>query len=100
MHIFWKLIYVKCQQILAETINVLFKTEFIRCRGPWCSIEEVEFAGWIGAIIEDCWKQSAMSPQQNLKRRIIAKRRSQLMRLDSTKIVPGNTEAIQTPSIQ
>ena len=30
--------------ILAETINGLYKTEVIRHRGPWCNIEEVEFA--------------------------------------------------------
>ena len=34
---------------LVETINDLFKTEVIRRRGPWCSIEEVEFAtlAWV-----------------------------------------------------
>ena len=29
---------------LAETINGLFKTEVIRPRGPWRSVEAVEFA--------------------------------------------------------
>jgi putative transposase len=29
---------------LAETINGLYKTEVIRCRGPWRSLEAVEFA--------------------------------------------------------
>ena len=29
---------------MAETMNGLYKTEAIRHRGPWCSIEEVEFA--------------------------------------------------------
>ena len=29
---------------LAETINGLYKTEVIRHRGPWRSIDEVEFA--------------------------------------------------------
>ena len=29
---------------LAETINGLYKTEVIRCRGPWKNIEEVEYA--------------------------------------------------------
>ena len=29
---------------LAETINGLYNTEFIRHRGPWCTIDEVEFA--------------------------------------------------------
>ena len=29
---------------LAETIIGLYKTEVIRWRGPWCSLEAVEFA--------------------------------------------------------
>jgi len=29
---------------LAETINGLYKTEIIRKRGPWKTIEEVEYA--------------------------------------------------------
>ncbi|SFI95567.1 Integrase core domain-containing protein [Nitrosomonas sp. Nm34] len=29
---------------LAETINGLYKTEVIRHRGPWRTIDEVEFA--------------------------------------------------------
>ncbi len=29
---------------LAETINGLYKTEVVRHRGPWCNIDEVEFA--------------------------------------------------------
>jgi len=29
---------------LAETINGLYKTEVIRKRGPWKTIEEVEYA--------------------------------------------------------
>jgi transposase InsO family protein len=29
---------------LAETINGLFKTEVIRCRGPWRSLQAVDFA--------------------------------------------------------
>ncbi len=50
--------------VMVETINGLYKTEVIRHRGPWRSIEEVEFAtlecGWIGSTIEDCWMQSDM----------------------------------------
>jgi transposase InsO family protein len=30
--------------VLAETIIGLYKTEVIRCNGPWRNIEEVEFA--------------------------------------------------------
>ena len=29
---------------LAESVNGLYKTEVIRCRGPWRRIEDVEFA--------------------------------------------------------
>ena len=29
---------------MAETVIGLFKTEIIRCRGPWRSIDDVEFA--------------------------------------------------------
>ena len=29
---------------MAETINGLYKTEVIRRRGPWCTLEAVEFA--------------------------------------------------------
>ncbi len=34
---------------LAETINELYKTEVIRHRGPWCNIDDVEFASleWV-----------------------------------------------------
>jgi putative transposase len=34
---------------LAETINGLYKTEVIRCRGPWKNIEGVENTtlGWV-----------------------------------------------------
>ncbi len=28
----------------AESLNGLYKTELIRCRGPWRSLEDVEFA--------------------------------------------------------
>ena len=34
---------------LAETVNGLYKTELIRARGPWHTVDQVEFAtaGWI-----------------------------------------------------
>ncbi len=34
---------------LAETVNGLYKTELIRRRGPWRTVEEVELAtaGWV-----------------------------------------------------
>ena len=47
---------------MAETINGLYKTEVLRHRGPWRSIEEVEFATleWVDWFtIEDCCKRSA-----------------------------------------
>ncbi len=33
-----------CDNALAESINGLYKTELIRRRGPWRSLEAVEFA--------------------------------------------------------
>ncbi|PWC95171.1 integrase [Azospirillum sp. TSO5] len=33
-----------CDNALAETINGLYKTEVIRRRGPWRTVEAVEFA--------------------------------------------------------
>ena len=39
---------------LAETVNGLFNTEFIKCRGPWRTVEQVELATleWV-----DWWNQ-------------------------------------------
>ena len=51
--------------MLAETINGLYKTEVIRHRGPWRKIEEVEFAtlewdDWFNnrRLLEPIWKYS------------------------------------------
>ena len=33
-----------CDNALAETINGLYKTEVIKHRGPWRTVEQVEFA--------------------------------------------------------
>ena len=41
-----------------------------------------------------CWKQLVISHRQNLKGRIIANGKSQLMQLDSTLKVSGKTGAI------
>jgi transposase InsO family protein len=35
---------VSYDNVLAETINGLYKAEVIHRRGPWCSFEAVEFA--------------------------------------------------------
>ena len=50
---------------LAETINGLYKTEVIRHRGPWCNIDNVEFAtlewmGWFNnrSLTRADWKYS------------------------------------------
>ena len=42
---------------LAETVNGLFKTELVRCRGPWRSLEHVELATaeWI-----DWWNHTRL----------------------------------------
>ena len=60
---------------LAETINCLYKAEVIYRRGPWRSIEAVEYAtletkfseanGWTGSTTGGCSRRSAIShPQQ------------------------------------
>ena len=46
---------------LAESINGLYKTEVVRRRGPWRSLEAVEFATleWVDCLIIDgCSNQS------------------------------------------
>ncbi|WP_110338510.1 hypothetical protein [Nitrosomonas sp. Nm84] len=55
----------------------------------------IDWSGWIDSTIEGCWMQSDMSHRQNLKRRIIANRKSQLMRFNSRKHVSRNAGAIQ-----
>ena len=34
---------------LAETINGLYKAEIIHKRGPWKTVDDVEFATWNGS---------------------------------------------------
>ena len=49
---------------LAETINGLYKAEIIHRRGPWRSLEAVEFAtlnGWTGSTTGGSWSPSATS---------------------------------------
>ena len=56
---------------LAETVMGLFKTEVIRRRGPWRSIEPVEFAtpnGWTGTTTAASSSPSATSPPPRPRR--------------------------------
>jgi transposase InsO family protein len=49
---------------LAETINGLYKAEIIHRRGPWRSLQAVEFAtwnGWTGSTTGGSWSPSATS---------------------------------------
>ena len=83
---------------MAETINGLYKTEVngIAVLGVVSKKQNLlHWSGWIGSTIEDCWTQSDTSHRQNLKRRIIANRKSQLMQLDSRKHVSRKTGAIR-----
>ena len=40
---------VPAQNVLAETVNGLYKTELIRAQGPWRTADQVEFAiaAWV-----------------------------------------------------
>ena len=57
---------------LAETIIGLYKTEVIRKRAPWKTIDDVEYAtlewGQIGSIIVVCWRRSAMCHRPSMNR--------------------------------
>jgi len=57
---------------LAETINGLYKAEVIWRRGPWRSLEQVEFATleWVDwfSTIEGCWNRSEISLRRRPKR--------------------------------
>jgi transposase InsO family protein len=53
---------------LAETIIGLYKAEPIRRRGPWKSLDEVEYATWsgsTGSTTAGSWNRSATSRQQS-----------------------------------
>lgn len=53
-----------CDNALAEAINGLYKAEVIHRRGPWRSLEAVEFAtlDWVDCSIADgYWSPSATS---------------------------------------
>ena len=57
---------------LAETIIGLYKTEVIRKRGPWKTLDGVEYAtlewGPTGSTIVACWRPSAMYHRLSMKR--------------------------------
>ena len=57
---------------LAETIIGLYKTEVIRTRGPWKTMDDVEYAtlewGPTGSTIVACWRPSAMYHRLSMKR--------------------------------
>ena len=57
---------------LAETIIGLYKTEVIRTRGPWKTLDDVEYAtlewGQTGSIIVVCWRPSAMCRRLSMNR--------------------------------
>ena len=57
---------------LAETIIGLYKTEVIRTRGPWKTMDDVEYAtlewGPTGSTIIACWRPSAMCHRLSMKR--------------------------------
>ena len=72
---------------LTETINGLYRTEVIRCRGPW--------NGWTGLTIAAFWNQLEIRHQLNTSRCIIDNLKSRLWWLDSNIRVSGNPGAIQ-----
>ena len=57
---------------LAETIIGLYKTEVIRTRGPWKTLDDVEYAtlewGQTGSIIVVCWRPSATCRRLSMNR--------------------------------
>ena len=57
---------------LAGTIIGLYKTEVIRKRGPWKTLDGVEYAtlecGPTGSTIVVCWRPSAMCHRLSMKR--------------------------------
>ena len=57
---------------LAETIIGLYKTAVIRTRGPWKTLDDMEYAtlewGPTGSIIAVCWRPSTMCHRLSMKR--------------------------------
>ena len=57
---------------LAETIIGLYKTAVIRTRGPWKTLDDVEYAtlewGPTGSTITVCWRPSATCHRLSMKR--------------------------------
>ena len=84
---------------LAETINELYEAEVIHKRGPWRTVDEVEYATleWvdlIGSTTSGRWSPLAAYLRQNTNWRIIANRRGQPWWLESDKRVSGIAGAI------
>jgi transposase InsO family protein len=72
---------------LAETINGLYKTEVIKKKGPWKTLEEVEFATleWVDWFNNPgCSNPSDMFPRRSSKRCSIVEK-SRPKRPDSNK---------------
>ena len=83
---------------LAETIIGLYKTELIRQRGPWRTIDDVEYATlkWVDWFNHRrLFQPIGDVPPQNLKWGTIAIRTSQPWRLDSNKRVSGIPGVVQ-----
>ena len=64
---------------LAESVIGLYKTEVIRRKGPWRTLEAVEFATltWVDwfSIRDDCWGRSGTFHQQSSRRSTMSRLR-------------------------
>ena len=85
---------------LAETIIGLYKTEVIRTRGPWKTIDDVEYAtlewGPTGSIIVVCWHPLAMCRRLSMNRCTMMKLTGHAKRHDSNPRVSGIPGAVHT----
>ena len=83
---------------MAETINGLYKTEVIRRRGPWRTLEAVEFATleWVDWFDHRrLLKPIGNIPPAEAEARYYAQTETSLWRRDSTKSASGNPGAVQ-----
>ena len=89
---------------LAETIIGLYKTEVIRTRGPWKTIDDVEYAtlewGPIGSIIVVCWRPSAMCHRLSMNRCTMMKLTGHAKQHDSNQRVSGIPGAVHIEDIK
>ena len=85
---------------LAETIIGLYKTEVIRKRAPWKTLDEVEYAtlewGQTGSIIIVCWRRSAMCHRPSMNRCTMMKLTGHAKPHDSNQRVSGIPGAVQS----